>query len=140
MNKESIETLLSQIGVISFIETNENSSWYIIPVDYWVMNHWGQWGISWELKDKEKEIKFLEIIDQFKITLSDITEYFNQIDSCQQIHFMPKVYADFVNRKFYTNFEEWILEDSILESWEGKRREIRDLCNSSFRYWENKTN
>lgn len=140
MEKEKIKKLFSQIGLVSYVVTNNNSNWYVIPVDYWVMNHWGQWGISWNLSDEEKGEKFLELIDQFKVAIHEITTYYNNLEIADQENCLPKVYADFDKKDFYTNFGEWVLEDSLLESWNGNRMDVKELIVKSERYWDKPIN
>lgn len=139
MEKEGIKKLLSQIGIVSYVVSKGNASWYVVPVDYWVMNHWGQWGISWEISDEEKGEKFLELIDKFKISRQDAIAFYDAAEDVERNKFMPQVYADFDNLKFHTCFGEWILEESVLESWSGVRSDIKELVSCSDKYWNQST-
>lgn len=135
MEREEIKKLLSQIGIVSYVVSKGNAFWYIIPVDYWVMNHWGQWGISWEISDEEKGEVFLELIEEFKISNQDAMAFYASLEEVERNKFIPQVYADFDNMKFYTNFGEWILEESVLESWDGIRSDVKELVNDPDKYW-----
>jgi len=135
MEKEEIKKLLSQIGIVSYVISKGNAFWYVVPVDYWVMNHWGQWGISWEISDEEKGEMFLELIDKFKISNQDAIAFYIASEDVERNKFVPQVYADFDNMKFHTSFGEWILEESVLESWVGTRSDVKQYVKDSDKYW-----
>lgn len=63
------EKLIQEEAVVSVISNGVKQDWYLVPIDYWVMNHWGQWGISWEDSDKEKCVAFLKLIQEYKVDL-----------------------------------------------------------------------
>lgn len=138
MKKEEIEKLLSQIGIVSYVISNGNRSWYIVPVDYWVMNHWGQWGIPWNISDKEKGEMFLELIDKFKISNQAAIAFYNKAEDFERDKFMPQVYANFDKFILHTSFGEWTLEDSVLESWNGVRSDVKELVADFDKYWIHK--
>jgi hypothetical protein len=39
----NIHILLEDIVLTSYVISNSKGYWYVVPVDYWVMNHWEQW-------------------------------------------------------------------------------------------------
>jgi hypothetical protein len=135
MEKEEIKKLLSQIGLVSYVKSKGKSQWYVVPVDYWVMNHWGQWGISWEINDEEKGEIFLGLIDKFKMSNQDVISFYSSSEGIERNKFIPQIYADFDNMKFHTSFGEWVLEAAVLDSWTGIRSDVKELIEDTDKYW-----
>lgn len=124
------------LQLISYIKTDRIEKWYLIPFDYWVMNHWGQYGIKWDLPDEEQAEKFLEIVSKFKVDLEELNEAreMNKENLISKALLEPRVYADFKKKIFFSFFGEYALEDSILKSWKGKYFDFRDLIPRENRY------
>lgn len=134
MTELEIERLLEDVAVVSIIIYNEIEEWYIIPVDYWVMNHWGQFSISDEYPDSYKEIRFLELVEKYKVTYEKLVENYKIIEDKRFL--IPRVFANFDTKKMLTNYGEWSLEDSVLDTWIGERDEFKDLILEEKQYWK----
>ena len=133
MTLEEIRQLISDAGCISVVKNNEKTEWYVIPVDYMVMNHWGQWGISWEKSDFEKVEQFLTIIEKYKVPFSILLNAYKGTDN--KISMIPRVYMDCEKLILITTFGEWALEESVLDTWKGKRERFDKLLPEEQRYW-----
>lgn len=130
-----IHNLLDDIVVASYVISNNKGCWYVVPVDYWVMNHWGQWGISWSIPDIEKGLKFLEIIEKFRIDSKELVSFFRGASETNKVKLQPQVFANFDKKEFYTTFGEWVLESSVLDSWEGVRAEFKEKIPVEEQFW-----
>ena len=102
-----MDTILEKViddplNLVSYIETIYNSKWYLLPYDYWIMNHWGQFGISENLNHKDQEHLFLKKIEEFQIS-QDIL--LNSVKENIKLDYLiptgliePKVYANFTKK------------------------------------------
>jgi len=131
----NIQNLLEDIVVTSYVVSNNTGSWYVVPVDYWVMNHWGQWGILWSVSDAEKSFKFLEIIEKFRVDSKELMSFFEETSEANKVKLHPQVFADFDKKEFYTTFGEWALENSVLDSWEGVRADFKEKIPVEAQFW-----
>ncbi|MEL6560259.1 MAG: hypothetical protein AAFQ94_18870, partial [Bacteroidota bacterium] len=79
MSDLEFEKLLNEGAVVSIIINETNEDWYLVPIDYWVMNHWGQWGINHNDSDEVKCKLFLELIENYKVSFEQIEEAYEII-------------------------------------------------------------
>ena len=134
MKVSEFKELLNIGAVVSVIIKENKEDWYLIPIDYWVMNHWGQWGIKHDESDENKCELFLELIEKYRIGFERVIEAYEILDA--KFLLIPRVYCDFDNCKLFTSYGEWALEDAVLDSWEGIRMPLNDLIVIDKQYWK----
>jgi hypothetical protein len=132
----NIHNLLEDIVLTSYVISNSKGYWYVVPVDYWVMNHWEQWGILWSIPDTEKGLKFLEIIEKFRVDSKELNSFFRKTSEANKMKLHPQVFANFDKKEFYTTFGEWALENAVLDSWKGVRAEFKERIPVEEQFWK----
>jgi len=136
MHKKEILDVLNEIGLVSYVLTKGAGYWCIIPVDYWLMSSWGQWGIKWSTSDEEKEAKFLKLISRYQIPLEDLRGFYFEAEEAVKVRLTPQILADFDNKELYTVFGEWRIEDAVLDSCKGSRRDFESRINAGDKFWK----
>lgn len=124
------------LQLISFIKAEKIAEWYLIPFDYWMMSHWGQYGIKWDLPDEVKELEFLNLVSKFQINAETLKEAkgINKQGLVPEKILRPQIYANFDEKVFYSFFGEYALEGSILKSWKGVYFDFQELIPKENKY------
>jgi len=125
--------------IISFIIVNGKGSWYVFSSAYWAMNYWSQFGIPKNIPQQEQEKIFFEIIDFFKMETDFLAQVYQKIhqknDSLDKKEFLPKIYANFDKKIFYTLQDDWNFEKSLHEGWDGKKFDFIKMIPVSYIFW-----
>ena len=88
------------------------------------------------MSDEEKEADFLKLISLYQIPLEDLKRFYFKAEDAIKVRMAPQILADFDNKKLYTVFGEWSIEDSVLDSWKGIRRDFESMINPEDKFWK----
>ena len=141
--KNIITNYRPNYDLISYIIHDGKGVWCLLPAEYWIMNHWGQLGIQWDLPQKDREKAFLEKAEEFKVEFIELANMYNALqledDEYKKKFFVPLIFADFDRRHFYSRYGEVDLENSLLENWDGRVFDFREIIPIYERFWQNQT-
>lgn len=134
-----INALNPNRDIISFIIASGKGSWYVFSSAYWAMNYWSQFGIPENIPQQEQEKKFLESIDFFKMESDFLRQVYWELnqgdDALKKQHFIPKIYADFDKKLFYSLREEPSFEKSLNQGWVEEKIDFIKMIPPDYVFW-----
>jgi hypothetical protein len=88
---------------------------------------------------QEQEKKFLESIDFFKMESDFLRQVYWELnqgdDALKKQHFIPKIYADFDKKLFYSLREEPSFEKSLNQGWVEEKIDFKNLIPEKDKFW-----
>ena len=125
--------------LISFVMSSNTGYWYVLPRYYWSMNYWSQIGIPKNIPQQEQEKKFLESVDFFKMENDFLRQVYLELnqgdDELKKQHFIPKIYADFDKKLFYSLREEPSFEKSLNQGWVEEKINFIKMIPPDYVFW-----
>lgn len=122
--------------LIAFVKFNEDAFYCMAEVEYWIAEYWDGY---LDLNSGTLEELYFEYLKQFKLNYLELSEAYKKLPQNDPFEIegnKPKIYIDFNQKYFRSNFFDQELERRMPSGWTGEYGVVAELIAPEFNYWK----